>query len=172
MKNQRKSVIVSPAVAAAINSLLFSSDGVDMTPVIDALAADKSRNRTSVAITTALLLKGAVVEPTKEIRYRIVNPGNVKNWAKMYVKEYTYKGYAAYDDKVYYQTRVVYAEPQDGESVNDLCRSHSYGYTEDGDMHEVDWENLLEFDELPKDVQACINGEKALNELCGVVDPE
>lgn len=171
MKTKKKKIQISAAVASAISDMLFDSEGVDMAPVINALSANKTRVRESVAITTALLMKGVKLEPSTQVRYAI-EKSEYSSEPAVCVREYTYNGYAPYDDKVYYTSKIVYSKPQEGKEEKDLCSYYKVGYTNENDMTEDSWESLLEFDELPKDVQACVNSEKALNELCGVVDPE
>lgn len=171
MKNKKRKIELSGAVAGAICSLLFDRDGVDMTPVIDALSANKSRPREAVAITTALLMRGVNVTPTTEIRYKL-EESSYSNDPKVLVKQYMYEQFAPYDDRVYFKSVVVHSEAQKGKNISDLSKIYQVGYKDSGYMDENAWENLLEFDELPKEIQNAINGEKAFSEMCQIVDPE
>lgn len=168
MKNKKRKIELSGAVAEAVCSLLFDREGVDMTPVIDALSANKSRPREAVAITTALLMKGINITPTIETRYKL-EESSYSNDPKVLVKQYTYEQFAPYDDRVYFKSMVVYSEAQKGKSVSDLSKIYQIGYKDSGYMDENSWENLLEFDELPKEIQDAINGEKAVEDFCKTV---
>lgn len=171
MKNKKRKIELSGAVAGAICSLLFDREGIDMTPVIDALSANKSRSREAVAITTALLMKGIDITPTTETRYKL-EESSYSNDPKVYVKQYTYEQFAPYDDRVYFKSTIMYSEAQKGKNVSDLSKIYQVGYKDSGYMDENSWENLLEFDELPKEIQNAINGENAFSEMCKIVDPE
>lgn len=167
MKNYRKKVEISAAVANAISNLLFDSKGVNMAPVIDALSINKTRMRESVAITTALLLKGVKLEPSTQVRYTL-EKSEYSSEPELCVREYTYKGFAPYDDKVYCSSKIVYSKPQEGKEEKDLRSYYKVGYVNENDMTEDSWESLLEFDELPKEIQDALNGNKAIE----IVDPE
>lgn len=171
MKTKRKKIQISAAVASAISDLLFDREGVNMTPVINALSANETRMRESVAITTALLMKGVKLEPSTQIRYTL-EKSEYSSEPAVCVRKYTYKSFAPYDDKVYYVSEIVYSKPQEGKEEKDLRSYYKVGYISENDMTEDSWESLLEFDELPKEIQDAINGEKALKEMCEIVDPE
>ena len=153
MKNQRKKVEIPAAVAEAISGMLFKEKGVDMTPVIDALSANRSRTRGAVAITTALLMKGFYLTPTTQTRYK-VEKSSYSDDPEILVKKYTYKDYAPYDDRVYYVYKVMFSEPQKGKETKNLANCYQVGYESSiCYMDEDSWESLLEFDELPEEIQ-------------------
>lgn len=171
MKTKKKKIQISAAVAHAISNLLFDSEGIDMSPIVNALSANETRERESVAITTALLMKGVKLEPSTQVRYAL-EKSEYSSEPAICVREYTYNGYAPYDDKVYYTAKIVYSKPQEGKEEKDLRSYYKVGYTNESNMTEDSWESLLEFDELPKEIQDAINGEKAFNDMCKIVDPE
>lgn len=171
MKTKKKKIQISAAVASAISDMLFDSEGIDMSPVINALSANETRVRESVAITTALLMKGVKLEPSTQVRYAL-EKSEYSSEPAICVREYTYNGYAPYDDKVYYTAKIVYSKPQEGKEEKDLRSYYKIGYTNENNMTEDSWESLLEFDELPKEIQDAINGEKAVEDFCKIVDPE
>ena len=45
MKNKKKKIQISAAVASAISNMLFDSEGIDMSPVINALSANETRDK-------------------------------------------------------------------------------------------------------------------------------